>query len=547
MNAKLAEVAALAHPDDFLSQLPAAILIVAEGGEIAFANTLACSLFAPVNPVGLGLRTLFALAGTSGASALIAALDGGRAGAAVRATLADGRVLECRSGPSAQGGSSIVLLDVSDFVRDAQLAAHDPLTGLTNRASLNDRLGVLLARETLLDAPVAVLCVDLDRFKAVNDTLGHPIGDALLKKVAERLRTAAGDGNVVARLGGDEFAIVQIDAEQPQGAEALAARIVDLIGRTYIIAGHMVNIGASVGVALAPSDGSDADTLLKRADLALYCAKGDGRGVFRRFASEMDAGMNARRLLELDLRRALALKQFELVYQPQVQLEGGTIVGFEALLRWRSPARGLVPPAGFIPLAEEIGLIVPIGEWVLRTACHEAASWPKHVSIAVNLSPVQFRSGRLVKTVVSALAASGIDPTRLELEITEGALLENTEAVLQSLRALRTLGVRISMDDFGTGYSSLSYLQKFPFDKIKIDQSFIRGMEDNPDCGAIVRAVVGLGASLGMKTTAEGVETAEQLARIRAEGCNEVQGYLTGRPVSPQDAAALLAASSSTL
>jgi diguanylate cyclase (GGDEF)-like protein len=434
-----------------LAELPVAVLITGPANEIEFANAAARSLFAPIAPVGLGLRTLFALSGASGGAELAAAIAQPGAGASSRVGLADGRWLQCSCGPDSGGGSALVFVDVSEHVRAGQLAAHDALTSLTNRAALNERLSVLLARESGLDAALAVLCIDLDRFKAVNDTLGHPIGDALLKKVAERLRSAVKPGDVVARLGGDEFAIVQVDVEQPQGAEALAARLVDLLGRSYILEGHMVNIGASVGVALAPADGSDPDTLLKRADLALYCAKADGRGMFRRFASEMDAGLQARRSLEIDLRRALALREFELVYQPQVHLASNEIVGFEALLRWRTPTRGVVPPLDFIPLSEEIGLIVPIGEWVLRTACHEAASWPKSVSVAVNLSPVQFRSGRLVKTVVSALASSGLEPTRLELEITEGALLENTESVIQSLQALKALGVRISMDDFGTG------------------------------------------------------------------------------------------------
>ena len=364
--------------------------------------------------------------------------------------------------------------------------------------------------------------------------------------MGERLVKAARQEDLVARLGGDEFAILQVGAGQPDAAEALATRLVDLIGRTYVVDGHMLNIGASVGVALAPADGQDPDVLLKNADLALYRAKADGRGVFRFFEPDMDARMQARRSLEIDLRRALALKEFELVYQPQVDAVDGTVKGFEALLRWRHCERGMVPPADFIPLAEEIGLIAPIGEWVLRTACAQAARWPKAVSLAVNLSPVQFRGAKLVATVTSALAQSGLSPDRLELEITEGALLSDTETVLGVLNALRSLGVRISMDDFGTGYSSLSYLQKFPFTKIKIDQSFVRQMEDSADCSAIVRAVIALGQSLGMKTTAEGVETEAQRDRIRAEGCTEIQGYLTGRPMCAADANALANTTAST-
>ena len=308
----------------------------------------------------------------------------------------------------------------------------------------------------------------------------------------------------------------------------------------------MLNVGVSVGIALAPADGRDADALLKHADLALYRAKAEGRGTYRFFEPAMNAQMQARRSLEIDLRRALALKQFDLAFQPQIQLETGQVTGFEALLRWNHPERGPVSPALFIPLAEEIGLIVGIGEWALRAACREAASWAQPAAIAVNLSPVQFRGGKLVETVMNVLAQTGLDPARLELEITEGALLENTEGVLGVLNGLRALGVKISMDDFGTGYSSLSYLQKFPFDKIKIDQSFVRGMEGNAECGAIVRAIARLGASLGMRTTAEGVETASQLDAIRAEGCTEVQGYLTGRPMPASQAAALLSAPSAT-
>ncbi len=431
------------------------------------------------------------------------------------------------------------LVELHDAARDSGAAA-DTLTGLAGRDELRRRIAAQLGSANRGAEGFAVLCIDLDRFKAVNDTLGHPVGDALLKKVADRLVKAARKEDLVARLGGDEFAVVQVGAGQPEAAEALAARLVDLIGRTYVVGGHMLNVGASVGVSVAPANGEDADTLLKNADLALYRAKADGRGMFRFFEPGMDAKMQARRSLEIDLRRALALKEFDLVYQPQVSAHGGVVTGFEALLRWNHPARGMVSPSDFIPLAEEIGLIGPIGEWVLRTACAEAARWPEPITLAVNLSPVQFRGAKLVTIVTSALAHSGLPASRLELEITEGALLDNTETVLGMLNALREFGVSISMDDFGTGYSSLSYLQKFPFTKIKIDQSFVRQMEESADCSAIVRAVIALGRSLGMKTTAEGVETEGQRERIRAEGCTEIQGYLTGRPMCAADAATLV-------
>ena len=390
---------------------------------------------------------------------------------------------------------------------------------------------------------IAVLYIDLDRFKAVNDTLGHPIGDLLLCKVADRLRSAMREGDFVARLGGDEFAIIQAAAADTTGVTTLATRLVDLIGRAYAVEGHMLHIGASIGVAVFPVDGYEPDILFKNADLALYRAKAEGRGRYRLYEPEMDHRMQARRAMEIDLRRALALRQFEIEYQPQLDLSSNRIVGFEALICWNHPERGRVSPADFIPIAEEIGVIVPIGEWVLRTACRQATTWPTPVSIAVNVSPTQFRTGKVFEMIRSALANSGLPASRLEIEITEGALLDNNDVVLQALGAARGLGVRVSMDDFGTGYSSLSYLQKFPFDKVKIDQSFIRNIEANPERRAIVRAITTLASALGMKTTAEGVETEAELDCVRAEGCNEVQGYFTGRPQSAVAAAALLVSS----
>jgi len=405
----------------------------------------------------------------------------------------------------------------------------------------HDRLAAALERAGRDGSAVAVLCLDLDRFKPVNDTLGHPVGDTLLRTVAERLRSAVRATDLVARLGGDEFAVLQAGHEQPQGAQALAARLVDLVGRSYLIEGHLVNVGASVGVALAPGDGADPDRLLTCADLALYRAKDEGRGAFRLFEPEMDARMQARRALELDLRKALALRELELFYQPQLDLETGRVCGFEALLRWRHPERGLVPPAEFVPLAEEIGLIVKIGEWVLRTACREVAGWPDGIGVAVNVSPAQFKSPKLVDVVRGALEASGLPPSRLEVEITESVLLQDDAGNLATLHRLRDLGVRVAMDDFGTGYSSLGYLRSFPFDKIKIDRSFVRDLPGSADCLAIVRAIAGLGSRLDIATTAEGVETAEQMRRIRAEGCDQIQGYLVSRPVPPAEIPALIA------
>ena len=447
--------------------------------------------------------------------------------------------------PAEGGGWSVTVSDVSvrraAEARAEELARLDPLTELPNRLLLREHLDEALARLRRAGEGCALLLVDLDRFKPVNDTLGHPVGDALLVKVAERLRSAVRASDTVARIGGDEFVILQTNVANPTETQALARRLVDLIGRTYMVDGHLLTIGASVGVALAPADGQDADRLLKNADLALYRAKLDGRGLFRFFEPEMDGRMQARRQLELDMRQALARREFQLHYQPQLNLETDQLTGCEALIRWRHPVRGMVSPAEFIPLAEEIGLIVPIGEWVMRQACRDAAGWPAPLTVAVNVSPAQFKSDRLVEMIVSALATSGLPAARLEVEITEGVLLQESGRTLQTLHRLRDLGVRVSMDDFGTGYSSLSYLRSFPFDKIKIDRSFVSDLVSKPDGEAIIRAIAGLGKSLGMTTVAEGVETAEQMHRIRAEGCTDVQGYLISRPVPAEDLAALLA------
>ncbi len=419
-----------------------------------------------------------------------------------------------------------------------ELAMHDPLTGLPNRELFHRRIAAALAEATQEgeaaqdEAGPAVLLVDLDRFKAVNDTLGHPIGDALLRLVAKRLRSVLRSYDVVARLGGDEFALLVSPMPEPVNLAQLAKRIVDVLGRPYLIDGHLVNIGASIGVAQAPRDGREHSQLLRNADLALYHAKESGRSTFSFFEPHMDARALARRSLEIDLRKALALREFELHYQPQVDLETDSIVGFEALLRWRHPERGLVSPADFVPLAEEIGLMIPLGEWVLREACDQAARWPDGISVAVNVSPHQFAdTGRLVSVVAKSLASSGLPGRRLEIEITESVLLRHEQAVLAALHRLRAMGVRVAMDDFGTGYSSLSQLHSFPFDKIKIDRSFVKDRGDDASQNAIVRAITALGASLGMSTIAEGVETSDQLARIRAEGCRAVQGYLYSRPV----------------
>ncbi|MBV9346869.1 MAG: EAL domain-containing protein [Pseudolabrys sp.] len=447
--------------------------------------------------------------------------------------LRTGRVIAVSHQPLVNGGSIAIHEDITDRreseLRIEHMAHHDALTDLPNRTRFRDEIAEALSRvergETL-----AVLCLDLDHFKDVNDTLGHPIGDALLRQVAERLRGCIRPTDAIARLGGDEFAIVQTGAEQPVSATAIANRLIKEIAVPFEIEGHQIVIGASVGIAIAPNDGTDPDGLLKKADMALYRAKEDGRGAYRFFEPEMDARMQNRRAMELDLRKALALNEFQVYYQPLIDIETGQVACFEALLRWHHPERGMVPPNDFIPLAEEIGLINQIGAWVLKEACNEAVKWPDHIRVAVNLSAVQFKSKTLVLDVVAALAESGLQRGRLEVEITETVLLQDTDTTIETLNHLRDLGVRISMDDFGTGYSSLGYLRKFPFDKIKIDRSFVGDLEDEPDSIAIVRAVAGLGNTLGISTTAEGVETPEQLEQLRAEGCTEAQGYLISKP-----------------
>jgi diguanylate cyclase (GGDEF)-like protein len=423
--------------------------------------------------------------------------------------------------------------------RITQLAFNDSLTGLPNRAFFRQHLDLELKQaERRGGRGLALLCVDLDNFKSVNDTLGHPAGDELLRAVAGRLGASVGDA-MVARLGGDEFTIILSHRDAHEAAGAIAGRLIAALAEPLVIRGHELAIGASVGIAMAPGDAADADTLLKHADLALYQAKGEGGGTYRFFESEMNARAQARHQLEADLRRAIGHGEFELYFQPLYDLETNRIGSFEALIRWNHPSRGLVAPDEFIPLAEETGLIVPIGSWVIQEACRQAMRWPEDVRVAVNVSSVQFRKPGLANVLMQALAASGLDPRRLEVEITESIFLESSEALIQVLHSLRSMGIRIALDDFGTGYSSLSYLQSFPFDKIKIDRSFIQQLLSRAGSTAIVRAVIDLARALGMETTAEGVENPEQLAELRLQGCSSVQGYLFSRPVT---AAAVLEA-----
>ena len=464
-------------------------------------------------------------------------------------TLADGRVFAISHRPTAEGGWVATHEDISEQRRNeariAHMALHDGLTDLPNRTLLNERLEHALA----LVRPgeiVAIHLLDLDLFKNVNDTLGHAVGDKLLKAVTERLRALAGEVDTIARMGGDEFAIVQTALAEPTDAAALAARIIEVIGQPYDVDGHHVMVGTSVGIAVGPADGAHADQLTRNADLALYRAKSEGRGTLRFFEAGMDVRMQARRELEQDLRNALAADQFELHYQPVLNLARNDITGVEALVRWRHPERGMIPPGEFIPLAEEIGLILPLGEWAIREACRTAVTWPGSLRVAVNLSPVQFRNPGLVQVVVNALAESGLAPQRLELEITEGILLHDSKATLAMLFALREMGVRIAMDDFGTGYSSLSYLQTFPFDKIKIDRSFIKDITQATGSLNIVRAVAAMAKGLGMTTTAEGVETQAQLDAVKTEGCTEMQGFLLSRALPAPEIAKLLEAAEAT-
>ena len=454
-----------------------------------------------------------------------------------------GRSIRVVNQPMQGGGWVATFEDITEWLeaqaKISHMARHDALTGLPNRVLFHEQLEQGLRRTGSGDQ-LAVLCLDLDHFKDINDSLGHPIGDALLKEVGRRLKATVGASDTVARLGGDEFAVVQIGRSEEAAARALAGRLVEVISAPYEIDDHQIVIGVSIGISLSPQDSDNPDELLKNADLALYRAKADGRGTYRFFETGMDARAQARRLLEMDLRAALLRDEFEAYYQPIRDVASGRVVAFEALLRWNHPQRGLIAPINFIPVAEETGLIVQLGEFVLRSACSDAATWPDDVDVAVNLSPVQFKSPNLIASVTDALAASGLAARRLELEITESVLLQNSEATLTTLHELRAMGVRISLDDFGTGYSSLSYLRSFPFDKIKIDRSFVSELATREDSMAIIRAVTGLGRSLGIVTTAEGVENDAQLELLRREGCTQAQGYLFSKPRPASDVALML-------
>jgi diguanylate cyclase (GGDEF)-like protein len=457
--------------------------------------------------------------------------------------LTDGRSIVVSRQPMARGGWVTTHEDITERRRAesqiAHMALHDALTDLPNRVMLRERLEHALTRVSRGEV-VALFYIDLDHFKAVNDTLGHLVGDDLLKAVADRLRGCVSEVDTIARLGGDEFAIIQTALQQPNDAAFLAQRVQDAVKEPYFIDGNQVVIDTSIGIALSPADGNAVEELLKNADLAAYAAKADGRGTFRFFEADMDRRIKQRRMMELELRNALSVGEFTLHYQPIINLQTGEITSFEALIRWQHPERGLVAPGEFIPLAEDLGLIIPIGEWVINRACADATTWTDDIKVAVNLSPIQLNHKGLVEAVINALARSGLPAYRLEFEITESVLMQNTAATLATLHQLRALGIHFSMDDFGTGYSSLSYLRSFPFDKIKIDRSFVKGISDEKSSLAIIKGVTSLAASLNMITTIEGVETEEQLDHVRPLGCAEIQGYLFSPPKSLEEISKLL-------
>ena len=455
----------------------------------------------------------------------------------------NGQIISLVHQPMDDGGWVETHQDITEQRRSEarihHLARHDALTDLPNRTLFGEEM-VLAESRIRRGEMMAILCFDLDHFKVINDTLGHGVGDAVLKEVAIRINHAKREHECAARLGGDEFSMLAGPLKSPNDAAALAERLIAAISHPMEIEGHRVIIGTSIGIAVAPTDGLDGETLMKNADLALYRAKSDGRGNYRFFEKGMDAAMQHRRAIESGLKLGLTRDEFRLVFQPLMDLESNRISCMEALLRWEHSEMGFISPVEFIPVAEEIGFIVQLGEWVLKKACLTAATWPGDIRVAVNLSPVQFKSRRLMESVEQALAEAGLPASRLELEITESVLLSDSDQTLETLHALRAMGIRISMDDFGTGYSSLSYLRAFPFDKIKIDRSFIEDVGSTDANFEIIKAVIALGRSLGMATTAEGVETEAQLDAVRAHGCDEIQGFLFSRPLPPRDALELI-------
>jgi diguanylate cyclase (GGDEF)-like protein len=448
----------------------------------------------------------------------------------------NGRVLEVRTAPLPGGEAVRTYTDITERKRAEQriefLAHHDGLTGLANRVLLDDRLTQALAHAKRGNKQVAVLALDLDHFKDVNDSLGHAAGDSILIQAAERLLSVVRAGDTVARVGGDEFVIVHTDAAQPQGAVEVARRVIEAMSQPLEFAGQPVQIGTSVGIAIYPADGDAASSLLKFADIALYRAKADGGGAFRLFEQGMDLRLRDRHELEQDLRRAIGSDQLTLVYQPQIASASGKVTGFEALLRWRHPVRGPIPPSVFIPIAEESRLIGELGAWTLERACSAARGWPEEIRVAVNLSAAQFQNSRLPDQVAEILHRTGLPAARLELEVTETLLIDDPQETHSALSKLKEMGVRIALDDFGSGYSSLSYLHRYPFDRVKIDQSFIQSLGNDPSARSIVHTIIGMARTLNLDVVAEGIETEQQLSILQSQQCAEVQGFLLGRPMA---------------
>lgn len=455
----------------------------------------------------------------------------------------DGRIIQSVVTVLPDGSNISIHADITEdrkaAERIAYLAHHDPLTGLPNRISFRERIDAALAARKA-DEHIALVHLNLDRFKSVNNTLGISAGDRILRRVAERLRLSVGEGNTLARLGSDEFAILQCGRQQPWNVTALAEQIRRELSEPFFRGEMAVGLSVSMGIAISPQDGTDTEILLKHAGVALSHAKAAGRRGERFFTSAMEAQLEERHALEADLRKAVQNEEFELHYQPLYDIAEKRICGFEALIRWNHPTRGRVPPMEFIPLAEEVGLVVDIGRWVLKQACLDATHWPDSIKVAVNVSPIQFTHGNLPDDVSAALSASQLSPARLEVEITESVLMENMDEALPILHILKQRGIRVAMDDFGTGYSSLSYLSSFPFDKIKIDKSFVTDIVENREAFAIMRAIILLGDALGMRVTVEGVETAEQLALLQQEACDEIQGYHISPPRPVAEVPALL-------
>ncbi|MBB3526023.1 EAL domain-containing protein [Rhizobium redzepovicii] len=538
-----------------LNNLPLGLSVFDADQRLTLSNIRFSQLFgltqADVTP-GVTIADLIdKMRGAEGASAKPGRRAGRHSSAAVKSSgirrrewlMDDGRVIQSMVTILADGSNIAIHADITEDRKAAErityLAHHDPLTGLPNRIHFRQQVDAALA-ERKPDEQIALIHLNLDRFKSINNLMGVSAGDTILQQVAARIRASAGSENTLARLGSDEFAILQTGRQQPWNVTALAEQIRRELSEPFLHGEKQMELSVSMGIAVAPGDGDETDILLKHAGVALSHAKSDGRKRERFFAGEMEAQMQLRHALEADLRAAIEKEEFELHYQPLYDLSQRRICGFEALIRWNHPIRGRVAPIDFIPFAEEVGLIVDIGRWVLRRACSDAAEWPEDIKVAVNVSATQFSSSDLTRDVGEALATASLSPLRLELEITESVLMENLGEVLPILHALKERGIRISMDDFGTGYSSLSYLSSFPFDKIKIDKSFVNDIVDNKEAHAIMHAIILLGDALGMRVTVEGVETAEQLALLECEECDEIQGYHISRPRPALDVPHLL-------